>query len=264
MSADSTKKTITVALGVCLVCSILVASAAVALKPKQQENMKLDKIKNILAASGMEVKNGDFKSAYNKYFKSAIIEINTGEILPEEKYDAILNVNSFDIASLASNPKYGMNIPANKDLADIKKMPKYMLIYKVVKDGEVDQFIFPMYGKGLWSTMYGFLALDKDLKTVRGLTFYQHGETPGLGGEIDNQRWKESWKGKTAFNDQNEIVIQVIKSIVDPSDPEKNSKIDGLSGATITTRGVDDLVKFWLGKDGYGVYLEKLRKEGVK
>ena len=80
-------------------------------------------------------------------------------------------------------------------LHDIKRKPKYMVIYEVEEGDKIDKYIFPIYGKGLWSTMYGFIALDKDLKTIKGFTFYEHGETPGLGGEVDNPKWKNIVEG---------------------------------------------------------------------
>ena len=120
--------------------------------------------------------------------------------------------------------------------------------------------ILPIYGQGLWSTLYGFIAFDKDLKTVAGLTFYEHGETPGLGGEIDNPRWKAGWKGEQAFDDDWKVRIEVLKGSVDRTRPESRYQIDGLSGATLTARGVGRLARYWLGDDGYGPFLEKLRK----
>ncbi len=133
-----------------------------------------------------------------------------------------------------------------------------MVVYIVVEEGKTSKFILPIYGRGLWSTMYGFMALDRDLKTIRGFTFYEHGETPGLGGEVDNPRWKATWEGKRAFDDEWNLKIQVIKGRVDSSSSEAIYQVDGLSGSTITTRGVNNLVRFWLGEDGYGPFLKKL------
>jgi Na+-transporting NADH:ubiquinone oxidoreductase subunit C len=125
----------------------------------------------------------------------------------------------------------------------------------------VEKLILPIYGKGLWSTLYGFLALEKDLKTVSGITFYQHGETPGLGGEVDNPNWKGKWQGKQAFDDSGDVIIKVIKGAVIPGAPDADHQIDGLSGATLTARGVDNLVQFWLGENGYGPYLQQIRED---
>jgi Na+-transporting NADH:ubiquinone oxidoreductase subunit C len=96
---------------------------------------------------------------------------------------------------------------------------------------------------------------------VKGFTFYEHAETPGLGGEIDNPRWKNSWKGKHVHDKEGNVIIEVIKGQVDTSRPESKHQVDGLSGATLTARGVDHLVKFWLGNNGYGLFLKRLGKE---
>ncbi len=136
-----------------------------------------------------------------------------------------------------------------------------MLVYFIKEGEEINKIILPVYGKGLWSTMYAFLALDKDFKTVTGVTFYEHGETPGLGGEIENPRWNTLWKGKKAFDENNNVQLEIIKGVVDRNRPEANYQIDGLSGATITARGVDKMIKFWLGDYGYTPFLNKLREE---
>lgn len=264
MSGDSTKKTIVVALGVCLVCSVLVSSAAVALNSIQEDNKRIDKLKNILQAGNLYEDYESIESIYKDKVESVLVELESGEILPEENYTEKLNVATFNIEEMADDPEYGVDIPSSEDIAGIKSKPKYMPVYEVKKEDEVEKFIFPIYGKGLWSTLYGFIAIDKDLHTIRGITFYQHGETPGLGGEVDNPKWKSSWNGKKAFNENNEVEITVIKGKVDPTDPKSEFKVDGLSGATITTRGVDQFVKYWLGENGYGPFIDNLRQEGDK
>ncbi|MFQ5602464.1 MAG: Na(+)-translocating NADH-quinone reductase subunit C [bacterium] len=261
MSNDSIKKTIVVALGVCMVCSILVSTAAVTLNAIQTENKKLDKVKNILLVGDLYHEGMDIKQTYEEKIEPTIIDLSTGEMVPESRFDEVLNIENYDMKNLAAHPEYGKVIPAEKDLAGIKRMPKYMLIYLVKENEHTEKIILPIYGKGLWSTLYGFMALDKDLKTIRGLTFYEHGETPGLGGEVDNPTWKQSWKGKQAFDENGQVKIQVIKGKVDKSRADARYKIDGLSGSTLTTRGVDNLVKFWLGDSGYGIFLKKLQEE---
>ena len=98
--------------------------------------------------------------------------------------------------------------------------------------------------------MYGFLALESDLETVAGIGFYEHNETPGLGGEVDNPRWKASWVGKQAYS-SGQMAISVLKGRADMTLPEGNYQVDGLAGATLTTRGVNNLVQYWLGEQGF-------------
>ena len=172
MSNDSTKKTLLVALGVCFVASILVSTAAVELKPLQENNKKLDLLKNILSAGNLYEKGIDVHKTFEEKISSKIIDLNSGEIVPESDYDDELNLEKFNIDILASSKKWGETIPAEKDAAGIKKRPKVMAIYTVMNNNEVDKYILPIYGKGLWSTLYGFIALDKDLHTIKGFTWH--------------------------------------------------------------------------------------------
>ncbi len=264
MSNDSIKKTIVVALGVCLVCSILVATAAVALKTRQEQNKKLEKIKNILQAADLYEKGLGVKEVFERFkqkVQPVIVELKTGVTLTEDRYNELLNPEDYDIKAVAKNSRYGERIPGKEDLAGIKRKPKFVLIYFVKENDTISKIVLPVYGKGLWSTLYGFIALKRDLDTVSGFTIYEHGETPGLGGEVDNPAWKASWKGKTAFNKNNELILTVIKGKVDPSRPEAKFQIDGLSGSTLTTNGLRDMIKFWLGPDGYSGFFKKFREE---
>ncbi len=266
MSADSTKKTITVALGVCLVCSVFVSSATVLLGPAQELNKKLDKVENVLEVANIDFNKQNAEKLFDEKVVPAIVNLENGNILDKSQYTDELNPDAFNIKSLSESQKYGVSISPDKDLPDIKRRPKYMLIYEVLTpEKKVSKYILPVFGKGLWSTMYGFLAIDSDLKTVEGITFYDQGETPGLGGEVENPNWKALWKGKLAFNDSWQEILTVIKGKVDKNDPDKNHKIDGLSGATLTTRGVNNLVKYWLGAngEGYAAFFDKLRKESA-
>lgn len=266
MSNESTQKTLLVALGICLICSIFVSAAAVSLKTRQEENKKLEKLKNILQVGDLLVPGKGIEETYKEHIEPFIIDLETGEPIPPEKYNSdnnILNPANFDVKVLLNKDGFNKAIPPERDKPQIKKMPKYSVAYKVKEGTEWSEIILPIYGKGLWSTMYGFIALDRDLQTIRGFTFYEHGETPGLGGEVDNPRWKQLWQGKKAFDENGNLIIQVIKGRVDPAQPDANHKIDGLSGSTLTTRGVNNLVNFWLGDDGFGPYLKKIRKEEI-
>ena len=135
-------------------------------------------------------------------------------------------------------------------------------VYLIEKESEIQKIILPVHGKGLWSTMYGFLALQPDLRTVTGFSFYEHGETPGLGGEVDNPTWKAMWPGKQVFDENGDIAVEVAKGRVNPNDADAIYQVDGLAGASITARGVTNLLHFWLGNAGFGPYLEKLKSEG--
>ncbi|VAX25179.1 Na(+)-translocating NADH-quinone reductase subunit C [hydrothermal vent metagenome] len=261
MSNDSIKKTLQVALAVCFVASILVSSAAVGLKPLQEENQRLDLLKNILIAGDLYKEGEDLNKTFKENISPEIIDLATGDVIPKSEYDDELNLEKFNVQVLQSSSKWGEDIPADKDIAGIKRQPKAMAVYRVMKDDKVVKYILPIFGKGLWSTLYGFIALDKDLNTVKGFTFYQHGETPGLGGEVDNPKWKHLWINKKIYDENGKLRIEVIKGVVDASSPDAKYKVDGLSGATLTTRGVSHLVRFWLGEQGYKPFIDKLKGE---
>jgi Na+-transporting NADH:ubiquinone oxidoreductase subunit C len=156
-----------------------------------------------------------------------------------------------------------MALSAAQDQAKISRRENYALVY-LVEDGQgdIDKIILPIHGYGLWSTLYGFIALEADGNTVAGLGFYEHGETPGLGGEVDNPRWKAVWPGKEVYRDD-EVAIGLIKGAVDPSNAGAAWQIDGLAGATLTARGVTNLVQFWLGENGFEPFLNNLKSGEV-
>lgn len=256
MQKDSTAKTIIVAAVLCVVCSILVATSAVGLKPLQTANKKLDIKKNLLLASGLidsSATKADILEAY-KAIEPVVIDLATGEVREDMKAE------EFDQRKARKTASMSKSIDPAEDKAGIKTRSKFSIVYKVVESGQLKMIILPINGKGLWSTLYGFVALSPDTTTIKGLGFYEHGETPGLGGEVDNPNWKAQWAGKKPFNENYEPVIRVIKGSVAANAPEKEHKIDGLSGATITANGVTGLVQYWLGQDGFGPYLNKLRQ----
>ena len=118
----------------------------------------------------------------------------------------------------------------------------------------------PIRGYGLWGTLYGYIAIDSDLNTIRGLEFYAHKETPGLGAEVDNPKWKALWDGKSIYKDD-QVEIEVIKGKVDPSNKMATYQVDGLSGATLTSRGVTNMLVYWFGESGYKETLKKINYE---
>ena len=261
MANDSVGKTFGVALGVCLVCSVLVSAAAVSLRPTQAVNKALDKKRNILMAAGLlkagEAPSGEQIEELYKNIKPRIIDLATGGYVD-------VDPAAFDQRKLAKDPATSVAIPSGEDFGGIKRRSKQASVYMVSDRGRVRKVILPVHGKGLWSTLYGFIALDvKDFNTIRGLVYYEHGETPGLGGEVDNPNWKALWDGKRAFDENGDLSIEVIKGKVVQGRPETVHQVDGLSGATITARGVSDMLRYWLGEGGYGQYLAKLKQQGV-
>jgi Na+-transporting NADH:ubiquinone oxidoreductase subunit C len=260
MPGESMRKTIGVALGVSLACSVLVTTTVVSMSAVQEENRRRSRLDRILNDLNI-LRPGESLEAGEKRIRPFLVDLEKGEPLPEERHTAALNIDTYDIGTLADSPEYGRDIPPERDLAGLRRIPRYMVVYRVQENGAADKHVFSIYGKGAWSTLYGVIALGRDLKTIEGITFYEHGETPGLGGEVDSPRWKNRWRGKRAFDEKGDLRIRVIRGEADPSSPDARYRIDGLSGATATTRGVDQLVRFWLGDEGYGPFIKKLRTE---
>ena len=255
MSNDSIGKTLTVAFLLCVVCSIVVSTAAVGLKPLQDANKELDKKQNILAAASL-LKEG---VSVDEAFES--IEIKYVDLDSGAYVDGPANFNQ---KKAAKEPSTSIALDGQQDIAQIKRRSNIAEIYLAKNEqGVVDTIILPVHGYGLWSTLYGFLALQADANTVVGLGFYQHAETPGLGGEVDNPKWKSQWPGKRVFDEQGAPATTMFKGVVTKETPGGEHKFDALSGATITGRGVENLVNFWVGDLGFGPYLKRIQAEGV-
>lgn len=264
---DTISKTFIVAFLLCLACSIVVSSAAVFLKPAQEANKTEDMRKNILAAAGLY----DASQSVAKQFEvveTRIVNLKTGQYATDEELAEIkaagYNPKNFDHRKAMSDAKLTETLDPAVDIASIKRLEKYAPVYMVKSaEGEIDKLILPIRGYGLWSTLHGFVALEGDMDTIVGLGFYDHSETPGLGGEVDNPSWKSLWPGKKVFNDEGKVAISVIKGKVDNSAADAKYKVDGLSGATLTTRGLDNLVHFWFGQQGFGEFLENVKAKGA-
>lgn len=255
-SRDSIGKTIFVALALCIVCSVLVSTVAVNLRPMQTINKALDKKRNILQAAGLLEEGADIETLYQN-IEAKVIDISTGEYVD---VDGV----TYDQRRAAKDPATSVAVATKKDIANIKRQAKQASVYLVRQKGKIKKVILPVHGLGLWSTLYGFIAIDaKNLSTIKGLVYYEHAETPGLGGEVDNPSWKALWNGKEAFNEKGEVRIKVIRGKVIPARLDAKYQVDGLSGATITSRGVSNMLQYWLGDAGFGTYLAKLKERGV-
>jgi len=248
MPPDSVPKTVFVAVTLCLVASMFVSAVAVSLKPIQEVNKLKDKQINILQVAGLYEDGADVTEAF-KVFEPQVLEIATGKFT--DRFDPA----TFDDRAAADDPE--LSIALTDDPASIGRQAKFVTIYLLRnQDGSLDKVILPIHGYGLWSTLYGFIALEENGNDIFGLQFYSHAETPGLGAEVDNPRWKALWKGKK-LSDEN----GVLQITVDKTAPAAGKEyfVDGLAGATLTSRGVDNLVRFWMGEAGYTPFLTSLK-----
>ncbi|URK07722.1 Na(+)-translocating NADH-quinone reductase subunit C [Pasteurella multocida] len=251
---DSVGGTLLVIILLSLACSIIVAGSAVLLKPTQIEQKELDKQKNILSVAGLlqpTTKNSEIKTIYANNIEARLVDLNTGDFAPAQP--------GFDAAKAVKNPAESTAFSAEDDVAGIRVRANFAEVYLVKNDaGQVTQVVLPFYGKGLWSMMYGFMSVQPDGNTVNGITYYDQGETPGLGGEIENPKWQAQFPGKKLYTADNQVGLYVGKG----ASANAEHGIDAISGSTLTSNGVNNSFKFWLGQKGFGPFLAKL-KAGV-
>ncbi len=272
---ESVSKTLIVALVVSLISAVFVAGAAVGLKPIQIQNQQLDKQKSILQIAGLLDATNDndnntntennsanlVENIFKERIRPQVVDLQTGEIIEDSK-EKNINVDNFNAVAVAKNPETSIELTSEQDIAKIRRRENYSVVYWMINSqtGEKENLILPIRGYGLWSTLYGFLAIKaEDLNTVVGLGFYQQGETPGLGGEVDNPRWKAKWKDKTLFAADGSPNIQIVKGGVREDSADAGHQVDALAGASLTSRGVNNLLYFWLGKDGFGKFIQNLK-----
>ena len=271
---DSLEKTIAIAVSLCLVCAVLVSFAAVALKPLQVNNKEQDMKKNILDVAGLLEEGADIDAAFAEKIEAKIVDLETGD------YVENINANEYDQRKAAKDPAQSVAIPKEKDIAHIRVKAKYGKVFLVKEGGAIKSIILPVNGYGLWSTLYGFLSVDADGQTVQSINFYDQAETPGLGGEVVNPNWRALWKGKKVYAetdqpslekgliteaDIGEPALSLIKGVVDNTKPGSQYQVDGLAGATLTSTGVTNLVRYWMSNEGFAPYLKKVRTvKGVK
>lgn len=253
---DSIKNTIGVAVLLCFVCSVIVSASAVLLRPAQKHNKELDINKNILMAAGI-YKEGESITEQFESITIKLIDLDTG------KFTDALDAETYDQRKAEKDPALSASLDGAIDVANISNRERYSKVYLVENRGKLNTLILPIRGYGLWSTLRGFLALDADLTTIKGLGYYEHGETPGLGGEVDNPKWKAVWVDKKAYNPSGDVAISVIKGHVKADTANAEYKVDGLSGATLTSKGVDNMMKFWLGENGFGPFITHLKNGGA-
>lgn len=244
------------AIGVCLVCSLGVSSAAIFLKDRQTENATVDRQKKVLDVAGLlrpgqDLANAEIQGLFEQRLVPQLINLETGEPIAD-----VDGVGPVEYEPMRVAQKEGLTAPENA--AKVRFLPKVGKIYYLVDDKRaVKKIILPIEGYGLWGFLFGYLAMEADGATISGITYYKHAETPGLGGEVDNPVWKGSWKGKKAFAEGSpEVAIEVAKNA------KGDYQVDALSGATITSRGVTNMMQFWLGESAFGPFLAKVREQG--
>ena len=250
MSKDSMTNTLIVTIGLCLLCSLIISTAAVSLRPLQEQNHIRELNYSILQVAGI-YRRGVAVETLMKHIEVRMVDLERGT------YVDFPPAAGFDMVEAARTADWGRALDKQQDIAGIGFVPRYAKIYLVHENNRLHKIVLPVYGYGLWSTLYGFIALEPDANTVYTLQFYQHGETPGLGGRVDDPKWRALWHGKKIYATGTAPRLSVVKVPPSKSDPDFVYKVDGLSGATLTSLGVAHMIKFWFGKLGYRKFLEK-------
>lgn len=254
-------KTLVVAGTLCIVCSILVSAVVVQLRPQQKRNAELDYKKNILVSAGLLKEGEDVEEAFKKV-ETILVDFDSGKVVNTSDVSVVKDLKTYDQNKAATDPNRNLVIPDQFDVANLNSRAKYAKVFLTRdEDGKPQTIILNIRSKGLWSTMLGFIALEPDAKTIKGFAYYAHGETPGLGGEVDNPKWKKQWIGKSIYDDEFNVNFAVIKGNVNKSASNLMAKyqVDGLSGATITSDGVSNSMKYWFGANGYKTFLDNVR-----
>lgn len=263
---DSPKKggnaqTLIVALVLCLVCSVMVSVAAISMKPRQLTNIEIDRNKNILMAANIfdpaKHNNEDAKRLFENV-QIRLINSKTGQFVSDEALQAagISDVAAYDVAKASKDPKTNIDL-GDDDPARVGALPQFLKVYLINDEqGKLKNVVLPINGYGLWGQIYGFLTLKSDINTIEGISFYQHKETPGLGALIEEAKWRTTWTDKQAFDEQGNITAGVVKSGAPKPNP---NYVDGITGATITSVGVNNMVQFWLSDRAYKPFLDNLK-----
>ena len=258
---ESIGQVLRVALAVCIVCSVVVSAAAVMLRPAQESNRAIDRQRNMLVAAGLLPAGAGREEvlAAAARVQPRLADLLTGRFAVPGP--GVPDVSGYEPLQAARDPARSDALDAEQDIAGIRRRERYAVVYIVEREGQLERIILPVRGYGLWSTLHGFLALEGDGNTVAGLGFYAHGETPGLGGEVDNPRWKARWHGKQVYHPGgygHDVALEVLKGLAPVAGPDARHQVDGLSGATLTSRGVSRMLEYWLGREGFGPFLVNL------
>lgn len=258
---DSMANTFLVSIVLCVVCSLLVSGAAVSLKPLQERNKLLDRQRNIIEAAGLvedtkALSGREVEELFETRIQSKMVDLSTGEYVEDDP--------AFEPRKAARDPKQNTAVTGEFDIGLANRETKTRVYIVSDSAGKVEKVVLPIYGMGLWSTLYGYVAVADDLKTITGLTYYEHAETPGLGGEVENPAWKSKFVGKQIWTEGESPIDDNLRVGVAKAAPApENAKymVDGLSGATITSRGVDSMLKYWFSNQGFGPYLKQLASQ---
>ena len=210
----------------------LLSLAATLLQPRQQKNLEIEKKKSMLESIGIPSTHETTESLYDKYINESFVLNSKGEVVP--------GVEAFNVV---------LNVEQKKPLEQ-----QYLPVFNAVSDNDEKVIIIPVEGKGLWGPIYGYVSLKADMSTIFGVTFDHKGETPGLGAEINTTEFESMFIGKRLFEEGKFVSVGVLKGGAKPDDPHG---VDAISGGTITSKGLEKMLKDCIVK--YNDYLLKTK-----
>jgi Na+-transporting NADH:ubiquinone oxidoreductase subunit C len=262
MSKDSPRNAFLVVMITAIVCSSLVSAAVVVLRPIQLNNQLLDRSRNIMKLTGLlpgdrVVEDQEMLDLY-RTLDVRIINID------EADFDSDMDPVTFDSRRAVGDPDLSVAIPADQDLANLGRRTRHAPVYMVWNEDKLNRVILPVRGNGMWSTLYGYIALQPDMNTISGMTFYEQNETPGLGDQITHEHWLAQWQGRQIYDIDGKTRFRVNEGVVAPDSATARFEVDALTGATVTGDAVTSLVHYWFGPHGYKGFLLAMQEQAVK
>ncbi len=259
MRLDSPTYTLAFATLVCVVCALFVSGASVLLADRQERNRQLFLRKNVLLAAGLiepaaRLSDEQTMRLFEQRIEPRLVALDSGDYVDTPQ------VVDYRQREARGDPERSRAVADNP--AGVRRVPHLAKVYLVSDGDRTSHAVIPIEGLGLYGTLYGFLALASDTRTIGGIAFYENRETPGLGAEVNNPRWLARWPGRQAYDEQWRPAISLVKGQVG-SPAQSPYAVDALSGATITSKAVTESLHFWLGERGFGPYLEKTRERGT-
>jgi len=246
---ESAAKTLLVAFVMALAAGLIVAGSSLRLRPIRAANQDIDTQRNVLDVAGIDPADA-VRQTFVRQVRVRMVDLETGE------YTSAVDPVQFDPQAAARDPKTSREIPEEADIAGLGRREDYARVYLVQRDGDQNAVVLPVRGQA-YSEMSALLALASDGNTIIGFKPYEHEETPGLGGRVDDPAWRARWKGKALRDESGRLRFELSS---ETAGPDSLYHVDAITGATITTQGVQNIVRFWMGEYGFGPFLSRLRQ----
>ena len=259
MNTEKPQAAFLIVVVVALVCSVLVSVSAIGLRPIQERNALIERSRHIVGLTGLAEPgrklSGDEILAVIDQMDMRVVDIDSG------KFEDSIDPAEFDPRAAVLHTETSVEIPPDQDLAQLNRRSRYEIIYLVWDGDAIKRVILPIVGEGMWSTLYGYVALEADLNTIAAATFYEQAETAGLGDRITDPDWLATWQGRALFGSDDSVRFRVAPGPVEPGSAAAVHEVDAVTGASVTGTAVTRLMQFWFGPNGYEPFLENLRNE---